>query len=86
MDSSRRTCTYVFHYFGGTKEKFKVCTSKNGSKSFTATKGGGRAAHGKQESHFAIRYVVAQCYHYQRSVAAVLESVIFVANDCFSSS
>ena len=40
---------------------------------FTATKTGGRAAHGKQASHFAIRYVAAQCCHYQRSVAAVLK-------------
>ena len=36
-----------------------------------------RAAHGKQASHFAIRCVVAQCCHYQRSVAAVLENVVF---------
>ena len=66
----------IFHYFGGIKEKFKVCSSKNGGKSFTATKGGSRAAHRKQASHFAIRYVVVQCCHYQRSVAAVLENVV----------
>ena len=33
--------------FGATKEKFKVCSSKNGGNSFTATKGGSRPAHGK---------------------------------------
>ena len=43
---------------------------------YAATKGGDRAAHGKQASHFTIRYVVVQCCHYQRSVAAVLENVL----------
>ena len=57
--------------------KFKVCSSKNGGKSFTATKGGSRPAHEKQASHFAIRYVVVQCCHYQRSAAAVLKDVVF---------
>ena len=67
----------VIHNFGGTKVKFKVCSSKNGSKSFTATKGGGRATHRKQASHIAIRHVVAQCCHYQHSVAAVLGNIVF---------
>ena len=62
---------------GGTKEKFEVCLSKNGGNLFTATKDGGRAEHGKLASHFAIRYVVAQCCHYQCSVTAVLENVVF---------
>ena len=68
----------VFRYFGGMKDKFEVCTSNNGGKSFAAAKAGSRPAHGKQDlSHFAIRYVVVQCCHYQRSVAAVLENVVF---------
>ena len=60
--------------YGG---KLEVCSSKNGGKSFTATKGGGRVAHGKQASHFAIRYAVSQFCHYQRSVTAVLENEVF---------
>ena len=56
--------------------KFEVCSGKTESKSFTATKGGGRPAHGKQTSHFGTRYVVAQCSHYQCSVAAVLENIV----------
>ena len=57
--------------------KFEVCSGKTESKSFTATKGGGRPAHGKQASHFGTRYVVAQCSQYQRSVVAVLQNVAF---------
>ena len=76
----------AFRYYGGTKEKFAVCVSKSGGKSFTATKGGGRPAHGKQASHFAIRYVAAQCCHYQHSVAAVLENVVFCSERLFRSS
>ena len=73
------TCLYpsIFSYFGGTKGKFKVYSSINGDKSFTATKGGRRPALGKQASHFAIKYVVVQCCQYQRSVAAVLKNVVF---------
>ena len=52
--------------------------SKNARKCFTATKGGGWAAQGKLASHFAIRYVVVQCCHYQRKVAGVLEYVLFL--------
>ena len=53
-------------------------SSKNGGKSFTATKGGGgESIRNKQASLFAIRYVVVQCCRYQRSVAAVLENVVF---------
>ena len=55
----------------------EVCSSKNGGKSFTATKGGGLVAHGKYASHFVIRCVVVQCFQYQRSVAAAVENVVF---------
>ena len=44
---------------------------------FTATKGGSRAVHKKQASHLAIKYVVVQVCNYQRSVAAVLERIVF---------
>ena len=33
---------------------FQVCLSKNGGKSFTATKGGGQPVHGKQASPFVL--------------------------------
>ena len=56
-----------------------ACWSKNARKCFTATKGGGwGAAQGKLASHFAIRYAVVQCCHYQRKVAGVLEYVLFL--------
>ena len=51
---------------------------------FTVTKVGDRPALGNQAPHFVIRYVVVQCCHYQRSVAAILENVVFAANGCFS--
>ena len=63
--------------------KLEVCSRKNGGKSFTATKGGGRVAHGKQASHFAIRYAVSQFCHYQRSVTAVLENEVFCSARVF---
>ena len=66
VSSSRRTCT-----------RASFDNNNNGGKPFIATKGGGRPKHGKPSSHFAIRYVVAQWCHYQRSVAAVPKNVVF---------
>ena len=54
----------------------QVCSSKNDGKSFTATKGGGQAAYGKPS--ISLRYqVCCSLVLLQRSVAAVLKSVVF---------
>ena len=41
--------------------------------SLSARKGDNRPAHEKQAPDFTVRYVVAECCHYQRSTVVVLE-------------
>ena len=60
MVSSSRTCTLVSFVILEIRRKVLIVyPRKNGGKSVTATKGGGRAGHGKQASYFVIRFVVA---------------------------
>ena len=56
--------------------KFEVWSRKNGGKLSLLLKVAAGERTGNKH-HFAIRYVVAQSCHYQRSVAAVLINVVF---------
>ena len=76
-------CACSFAYLWSPKENFGVSPSEHGGLTVTDTKVDGRPAHGEGASHFAVRYVVLQCCHYQRSAAVVLENVAFGSRRLF---
>ena len=64
-------------------KSYEVSPSEHGGLSVTDAKVDGRPAQGEQTSHFAVKYVILQCCHYQHSAAVVLKNVGFGSRRLF---
>ena len=65
------------------EENLEVSPSEHGGLSLTDTKVDERSAHGERTFHFAVRYIILLCCHYQRSAAVVLENVGYSSRQLF---